>query len=51
MASHSYQSTKKLMGPYLAGVLLGLVVLSSFIIAGRGVGASGTVNQFTALTV
>ncbi len=33
------------LNPYLAGVLLGLVLLSSFVIAGRGIGASGAVNQ------
>ena len=33
------------MNPYLAGVLLGLVLLASFVIAGRGIGASGAVSQ------
>ncbi|HEX2921175.1 MAG TPA: YeeE/YedE thiosulfate transporter family protein [Bacteroidales bacterium] len=32
---------KKYMNPYLAGTLLGLVLLSAMIIAGRGLGASG----------
>jgi len=36
---------KAYMNPYLAGVLLGLVLLASFVIAGRGIGASGAVNQ------
>ncbi len=36
---------KHYINPYLAGVLLGLVLLSSFVIAGRGIGASGAVNQ------
>jgi len=31
--------------PYLSGFLLGLVLLASFLIAGRGVGASGAVSQ------
>ncbi len=31
--------------PYLAGFLLGLVLLASFLIAGRGIGASGAVSQ------
>lgn len=31
--------------PYLAGVILGLVLLASFIIAGRGLGASGITSQ------
>lgn len=33
------------MNPYLAGVLLGLVVLAANFIAGRGVGASGAVKS------
>ena len=33
------------VNPYLAGVLLGLVLLSSFVIAGRGIGASGLMSQ------
>jgi len=33
------------INPYLAGVLLGLVLLTSFVIAGRGIGASGMMSQ------
>ncbi|MBS4057444.1 MAG: YeeE/YedE family protein [Bacteroidales bacterium] len=33
------------MNPYLAGVLLGLVVLASNVISGRGLGASGAVKS------
>jgi hypothetical protein len=33
------------MNPYLAGVLLGLVVLAANFIAGRGVGASGAIKS------
>lgn len=33
------------INPYLAGVLLGLVLLTSFVIAGRGIGASGLMSQ------
>jgi uncharacterized membrane protein YedE/YeeE len=36
---------KAYINPYVAGVLLGLVLLSSFVIAGRGIGASGAVSQ------
>jgi uncharacterized protein len=36
------------LNPYLAGVLLGLVLLASFIIAGRGIGASGVTSQVLA---
>jgi hypothetical protein len=32
---------KKYMNPYLAGVLLGLVLLSAMFFSGRGLGASG----------
>lgn len=35
----------KYMNPYLAGVLLGLVVLSANMISGRGLGASGAVKS------
>lgn len=31
--------------PYLAGIALGLVLLSSFLIAGRGLGASGAATR------
>ena len=31
--------------PYLAGVLLGLVLLASFLIMGKGLGASGAANR------
>lgn len=33
------------MNPYLAGVLLGLVLLSAFYFSGRGLGASGAVKR------
>ena len=33
------------INPYLAGVLLGLLLLASFVIAGRGIGASGFMSQ------
>lgn len=39
---------KAYINPYLAGVLLGLVLLSSFVIAGRGIGASGAASQVVA---
>ena len=34
--------------PYVAGVLLGLVLLASFLVAGRGLGASGVTSQILA---
>lgn len=36
---------KPFMNPYLAGFLLGLVLLSSFVITGRGLGASGAAKD------
>ena len=36
---------KTYINPYVAGVLLGFVLLSSFVIAGRGIGASGAASQ------
>ncbi len=33
------------MNPYLAGFLLGLVLLASYVITGRGLGASGAVKS------
>ena len=35
----------KYMNPYLAGVLLGLVLLVAFYISGRGLGASGAIKS------
>lgn len=37
--------------PYLAGIGLGLVLLASFVIIGRGLGASGAVSSAVACTV
>src|SRR5512143_3617670 len=38
----------KYMNPYLAGVGLGLVLLASFVIMGRGLGASGAFTSIIA---
>ncbi|HLE00066.1 MAG TPA: YeeE/YedE thiosulfate transporter family protein [Bdellovibrionota bacterium] len=38
-------SEKPFWNPYLAGMALGLVLLSSFLIMGRGLGASGAANR------
>ncbi len=35
----------RFMNPYLAGVILGLVVIASFYLSGRGLGASGAVKS------
>jgi hypothetical protein len=36
---------RKLWNPYVAGIALGAVMLASFLIMGRGLGASGTANR------
>jgi uncharacterized protein len=36
---------KQFMNPYLAGFLLGLVVIAAFYLTGRGLGASGAVKS------
>lgn len=42
---------KKYMNPYLAGVLLGLVLLLTVFITGHGLGASGAVKSVVVQTV
>ena len=37
---------KPYMNPYLAGVILGLVLLSAMVFSGRGLGASGGIKYF-----
>lgn len=39
------------MNPYLAGVLLGLLLVSTIYITGRGLGASGAIKSFTVAAV
>ena len=39
---------KPFWNPYAAGVMLGLVVLISFVLTGRGIGASGAVKRVQA---
>ncbi|MDP8225782.1 MAG: YeeE/YedE thiosulfate transporter family protein [Candidatus Lernaella stagnicola] len=39
---------KPYLNPYLAGILLGLVILLSFFLSGRGLGASGGVSTIIA---
>lgn len=45
------RSSAPLMNPYLAGFGLGLVLLASFVIMGRGLGASGAFSAFVAWIV
>ena len=42
---------KGFINPYFGGVLLGLVLLLSFYISGRGLGASGSIKSTVALSV
>jgi len=42
---------KGYINPYLGGVLLGIVLLSAYIISGRGLGASGAVKSVVAQAV
>jgi uncharacterized membrane protein YedE/YeeE len=39
------------MNPYLAGILLGLLLLATIYITGRGLGASGAVKSVTVATI
>ena len=41
----------KFMNPYIAGVLLGLVLLASIFVSGRGLGASGAIKSAVVSTV
>ncbi|MDZ7268193.1 MAG: YeeE/YedE family protein [candidate division KSB1 bacterium] len=42
---------EKYWSPYLAGVVLGLVLLATFVIMGRGLGASGALMRVTTYAV
>ena len=46
-ASHSPRESPY-WNPYLAGVALGLVLLATYVIFGRGLGASGALTRFAA---
>lgn len=41
----------KYMNPYIAGVLLGLLLLATIYITGRGLGASGAIKSYAITTV
>jgi len=49
MEGHSTQ--KHYTNPYLIGLLLGLVLLSAFVIMGRGLGASGVLSTTVSVAV
>lgn len=44
-------SAAAFMNPYLAGIGLGLVLLASYVVMGRGLGASGAPSSLVALAV
>jgi uncharacterized membrane protein YedE/YeeE len=48
---HGTRRPAPYMNPYLAGVGLGLVLLASFVIMGRGLGASGALSSVVSTTV
>jgi len=45
------QQSKNYLNPYLAGVMLGLVLLTAFFVSGRGLGASGALKSAVVTTV
>ena len=45
------KQAKQYMNPYLAGFLLGLVLLATIYITGRGLGASGAFKSVIIATV
>jgi len=45
------QSDTKYMNPYVAGVILGLILLTAIVISGRGLGASGAFKSAYIQTV
>jgi uncharacterized membrane protein YedE/YeeE len=47
-ATTEQQRPQAYMNPYLAGIGLGLVLLSAFVLVGRGLGASGAFNSVVA---
>ena len=46
--NHPHNGSKPYANPYLAGILLGLVLLASFVILGAGLGASGGIARIAA---
>jgi uncharacterized membrane protein YedE/YeeE len=45
------KNSNKYMNPYIAGILLGLVLLASFYLTGRGLGASGAMRSVVVKSV
>ncbi|MFH1844586.1 MAG: YeeE/YedE thiosulfate transporter family protein [bacterium] len=48
MSRPAASDTPRYMNPYLAGVLLGLVLFASFVVTGHGLGASGGLSRIAA---
>jgi hypothetical protein len=46
--SDQQNNTRKYTDPYAAGIVLGLVLLASFVLTGQGLGASGAFNTTAA---
>lgn len=51
MDTNTINTTPKYINPYFGGVLLGLLLLTTFFITGRGLGASGAVKSAVVTTV
>ncbi len=51
METNNNVKESKYMNPYLAGFLLGLLLLLTIYISGRGLGASGAIKSFAIATV
>lgn len=45
------ERSEKFWNPYLAGIALGLVLLSAFLVMGHGLGASGAANRVATATL
>lgn len=51
MNTNTINSTPRYINPYFGGVMLGLLLLLTFFITGRGLGASGAVKSAVVTTV
>ncbi|HKL33636.1 MAG TPA: YeeE/YedE thiosulfate transporter family protein [Tangfeifania sp.] len=51
MVQGEFKNAKPYMNPYLAGFLLGMVLLATIYITGRGLGASGAVKSVVVASV
>lgn len=51
MGQSEFKNAKPYMNPYLAGFLLGMVLLATIYITGRGLGASGAVKSVVVASV